>query len=204
MRTFTLRAGVAAGALSIAAPGAAVAAPSGAKDKKLKAGINKQHVRTGERTKVWGKAPGKFVRFQTRTRGRWSTLERSRSRRNGRFTVRARPQTPMSAKTRVLSGGRTERVGRLNVYRSALASWYGPGLYGNRLGCGGTLQYGTVGVAHKYLPCGTKLTIKHGRHTVRTRVIDRGPYSGNREFDLTEALARKLHFSGVGTILTTR
>ena len=34
-------------------------------------------------------------------------------------------------------GSLRRRVGRLNVFRSAHASWYGPGLYGNRLGCGG-------------------------------------------------------------------
>ena len=53
-------------------------------------------------------------------------------------------------------------LGRLNVYRSAYASWYGPGLYGNRLGCGGTLGPGTFGVAHRTLPCGTKVTLRRG------------------------------------------
>jgi rare lipoprotein A len=196
-----MRAGATAGVLSIAATSAAAAAAEGA---ALKAGTNTHHLRAGQAAKVWGKAPGKFVRFQARTQGNWSTLERARARNNGRFVVRTRPETPMSVKTRVLSGGRTEKTGRLNVYRPALASWYGPGLYGNALGCGGTLQYGTIGVAHKTLPCGTKLTLKHGKHEVRARVIDRGPYSGGREFDLTEATAQKLHFSGVGTILTTR
>lgn len=184
--------------LSIAASSAAFAG------EPLKAGTSSKHVRTGEKTKVWGNAPGKFVRFQARADGRWSTIERKRARGNGRFVLRARLDSPTSVKTRVLSAGRTKRTGRLNVYRSALASWYGPGLYGNPLGCGGTLGYGTIGVAHKSLPCGTKLTLKHGRHEVRARVIDRGPYSGAREFDLTEATAQKLRFSGVGTILTTR
>ncbi|MEJ7891086.1 MAG: septal ring lytic transglycosylase RlpA family protein [Solirubrobacteraceae bacterium] len=193
-----VRAGAVAGVLFIAASSAALAG------EPLKAGTSTQHVRAGEKTKVWGDAPGKFVRFQTLSEGRWSTLERTRARDNGRFVLRARLETPTSAKTRVLSAGRTKKTGRLNVYRPALASWYGPGLYGNPLGCGGTLQYGTIGVAHKSLPCGTKLTIKHGKHEVRARVIDRGPYSGTREFDLTEATARRLHFSGVGTILTTR
>ena len=92
----------------------------------------------------------------------------------------------------------------MNVYRSAHASWYGPGLYGNRLGCGGTLTASRLGVANKSLPCGTRLTLRHGRRTVRVRVIDRGPYVAGREFDLTAATARRLHFSGHGAILTTR
>jgi rare lipoprotein A (peptidoglycan hydrolase) len=35
-------------------------------------------------------------------------------------------------------------------------------------------------------------------------VIDRGPYVGGREYDLTEATAQKLRFRGHGPILTTR
>src|SRR4051794_8472099 len=41
----------------------------------------------------------------------------------------------------------------------AVASWYGPGLYGNHLACGGTLTPGTFGVAHKALACGTKIRL---------------------------------------------
>ena len=35
-------------------------------------------------------------------------------------------------------------------------------------------------------------------------VIDRGPYSGNREFDLTEATKNKLHFPGVATLQSSK
>jgi len=35
---------------------------------------------------------------------------------------------------------------------------------------------------------------------VRVAVIDRGPYVGGREFDLTAATARALRFSGHGTV----
>ena len=86
------------------------------------------------------------------------------------------------------------------MYRKSYASWYGPGLYGNRLGCGGTLSAGRLGVAHKSLPCGTKVTLRHGGRVVRVPVIDRGPYVGGREFDLTAATAQKLHFHGHGSI----
>jgi rare lipoprotein A len=92
----------------------------------------------------------------------------------------------------------------VNACREASASWYGPGLYGNRLGCGGTLTPRRLGVAHQSLPCGAKLTLRKGHRTVRVRVIDRGPYVGGREFDLTEATARRLHFHGHGAVLTTR
>lgn len=72
------------------------------------------------------------------------------------------------------------------------ASWYGPGLYGNRMACGGRLRPGTVGVAHRTLPCGRRLRIiRHGR-VARVRVIDRGPYNYSRTFDLTGPVKRRL------------
>ena len=61
-----------------------------------------------------------------------------------------------------------------------------------------------LGVAHKTLPCGTKVTLRHNGRRVRVPVIDRGPYVGAREYDLTAATARKLGFRGHGGILTTR
>lgn len=85
------------------------------------------------------------------------------------------------------------------VLRPALASWYGPSLWGNPLGCGGTLWPATRGVAHKTLPCGTRLRIC-ARRCRSTRVIDRGPYVGNREFDLTMRFAAAVGFGGVGVI----
>jgi rare lipoprotein A (peptidoglycan hydrolase) len=105
---------------------------------------------------------------------------------------------------RVVAGGRRKAIGRLNAYRRATVSWYGPGLYGNKLGCGGRLTPSTIGVANKSLPCGTRLTLRRGSHIVRARVVDRGPYVGGREFDLTSATRTRLHFSGVGQIGVTR
>ena len=93
---------------------------------------------------------------------------------------------------------------RINVYRPASASYYGPGLYGNALACGGTLTPGKLGVANKSLPCGTKLTLRYEKRSVRVQVIDRGPFAGDREFDLTAATKAKLGFPSTGTVLTTR
>ena len=103
-----------------------------------------------------------------------------------------------------LQGATRRRAARLNVYRRSYASWYGPGLYGNRTGCGGTLHPGTLGVAHKTLPCGTKVTFRYRGRSVRVAVIDRGPYVGGREWDLTGAAARRLGFRGHGVVLSTR
>ena len=41
------------------------------------------------------------------------------------------------------------------------------------------------------MPCGTKVTLRRGSRTVRIRVIDRGPYVGGREYELTEATAQR-------------
>jgi rare lipoprotein A len=77
-------------------------------------------------------------------------------------------------------------------YRAVKATWYGPGLYGNRLACGGRLRHATIGVAHKRLPCGTKVALRYRGRTVVVPVIDRGPYARGVSYDLTEATARRL------------
>jgi hypothetical protein len=174
----------------------------------------KLHVRAGKRTAVVGKLaprlPGIRVSLQLRRDGRWKAIDRDRTDRRGRYKLRERLRRTGTAKVRVrVAGGPAVKsgkrvIGRLHVYRYAHASWYGPGLYGNSLACGGRLGTGTVGVAHKWLPCGTMVTFKRGGRELRVPVIDRGPYVGGREYDLTAATARKLRFSGHGPILTTR
>jgi rare lipoprotein A (peptidoglycan hydrolase) len=84
--------------------------------------------------------------------------------------------------------------------RSAGATWYGPGLYGNGTACGQTLRPGTIGVAHRTLPCGTTLKFSYHGHTLVTKVIDRGPYTRGNDFDLTNGARLKLGFEGVGTV----
>jgi rare lipoprotein A len=89
---------------------------------------------------------------------------------------------------------------------SQKASWYGPGFFGNQTACGQTLRRKTVGVAHRTLPCGTKLVMAYRGRFVRTRVIDRGPFVKQRRYerdwDLTQALAQKLRFEGVDRVKT--
>jgi rare lipoprotein A len=89
----------------------------------------------------------------------------------------------------------------LTSFRLAGASYYGPGLYGNGVACGGTLEPGTLGVANKTLPCGTMVKLRYGHNTITVPVIDRGPYVAGREYDLTEATKDALGFPGVGDVL---
>lgn len=135
---------------------------------------------------------------------------RARTHRNGRFTVRWKPRHAGHHRVRVRAAGNlvaaasAARAGRVAVFRPAEASWYGPGLYGNGTACGGRLEPSTIGVAHKSMRCGTKLTIRYHGRQVKARVIDRGPYIPGREFDLTEAVKNRLGMGGVGTILVDR
>ncbi len=131
---------------------------------------------------------------------------RAHTHEDGAYKVRWRvPQTGVyRARVRVDgSSVRSHRV-RVNAYRPAEASYYGPGLYGGGLACGGTLSPGKLGVANKTLPCGARVTLRYHGNTVTVPVIDRGPYSGNREYDLTSATKAKLGFPTTGTVLTTR
>ena len=47
------------------------------------------------------------------------------------------------------------------------------------------------------------MTLRYDGHTVRAPVIDRGPYVGSREFDLTEATKQALGFGDTGMVWST-
>jgi hypothetical protein len=92
----------------------------------------------------------------------------------------------------------------VTVYRQASASYYGPGLYGGALACGGTLEPGTLGVAHKTLPCGTRVRLRYRGRSITVPVVDRGPYVAGRDYDLTEATKERLGFPSTGMVLASR
>jgi rare lipoprotein A (peptidoglycan hydrolase) len=68
-----------------------------------------------------------------------------------------------------------------------IASWYGPGFYGNRTACGQVYTPEIIGVAHRTLPCGTLVTIEFRGRAMTVPVIDRGPYIAGRTLDLSNA-----------------
>jgi peptidoglycan lytic transglycosylase len=78
------------------------------------------------------------------------------------------------------------------VYRSALATWYGPGFYGKRTACGKKLTRRLIGLANRRLPCGTQVQVSFRGHTIIAPVIDRGPYAHHAQWDLTAAAAKEL------------
>ncbi len=169
------------------------------------------HVHAGSPVNVRGRLvpgfSGRRVRLQLATGHGWKTVDRTRTGRGGRYHASWRASGAGRYRLRVkfAGDGRNPAVsrplaGRVNVYRPSFASWYGPGLYGNRTSCGGVLGYGTLGVAHKYLPCGTKVTLRYHGRSVTVPVIDRGPFVGGREWDLTGATKTKLGFGSTGTV----
>jgi rare lipoprotein A (peptidoglycan hydrolase) len=179
------------------------------------AGKASRHVRRGSTVRVRGSVKparaGRSVRLQRRSGHGWKTVDKARTGSGGSFRASWRPSGNGSYKLRVKFGGDSLNAAaghtlrnRVHVYRPALASWYGPGLYGGHLGCGGTLTPSKLGVANKSLPCGTKVTLRYHGRSVTVPVIDRGPYAGAREFDLTAATKRKLRFGSTGTVWTTR
>jgi rare lipoprotein A len=86
------------------------------------------------------------------------------------------------------------------AWRLRTASYYGPGLWGNRTACGGTLRKGTRGLAHRTLPCGTQVAVYANGRIVLARVIDRGPHRDGVSFDLTQATARALGLTTTSSV----
>lgn len=172
------------------------------------------NVLTGERASFSGilregeerAGAGRVLLLEGLVHGEWKKLARTRTKPDGRFTLRYSRNRPGREALRVSFRGdatavsSTRKAGMLNVYRLAGASWYGGG---GSLACGGELTSSTVGVANRTLPCGTLVTLRYDGHTIRVPVVDRGPYVEGREFDLTEATKRALGFGDTGEVWTT-
>jgi rare lipoprotein A (peptidoglycan hydrolase) len=112
----------------------------------------------------------------------------------GRFTVRA---VAAGDAVRAAAAAPTAPV---TVYRPAVATWYGPGLYGNHTACGQVLSHRIMGVAHRTLPCGTPVEIAFGGRTVTVPVIDRGPFTNGARYDLTSATAQQVGVTQTATV----
>jgi len=87
---------------------------------------------------------------------------------------------------------------------SAVASWYGPYYHGRTTASGEVFNQYALTAAHKTLPFGTRVKVTNTStgQTVTVRINDRGPFIGNREYDLSRAAADAvgLTASGVRTL----
>jgi rare lipoprotein A len=84
--------------------------------------------------------------------------------------------------------------------QQGLASWYGPGLHGRRTASGERFDRYELTAAHRTLPFGTRVCVRSGvtGKTVVVRINDRGPFSGGRVIDLSQAAAQELGMTGLG------
>jgi rare lipoprotein A len=80
----------------------------------------------------------------------------------------------------------------VTVFRRTRATWFGPGFYGHRTACGQRLTHALLGVAHRTLPCGTKVALLYRGRTITVPVVDRGPFGHGASYDLTSATAEAL------------
>jgi rare lipoprotein A len=151
--------------------------------------------------------PGRMITLQQLGRRGWQTIAHVRTSTNGRYRLRFLAERTGSEAVRLRFAGDAadtashRRLGTLNVYRLAGASWYGGG---GTVACGGALTSSTFGVANKTLPCGTLVTLRYNGRSIRVPVIDRGPYVAGRDFDLTVATKDALGFGDTGEVWSTR
>jgi rare lipoprotein A (peptidoglycan hydrolase) len=108
---------------------------------------------------------------------------------SGRVSVRAVVSSSARART---ASSESSAPAQITIYRPAIATYFGPGFYGQQTACGQTLTPLTVGVANRKLPCGTLVEVSYGGHRLTVPVIDRGPFANGASWDLTEAAAQAL------------
>jgi rare lipoprotein A len=97
-----------------------------------------------------------------------------------------------SAATAVGPGATSITTPVTKVHKTALATWFGPGFYGQQTACGQTLTPATIGVANRKLPCGTLVKVTYHGKPLTVPVVDRGPYANGADWDLTAAAAQAL------------
>jgi rare lipoprotein A (peptidoglycan hydrolase) len=108
-----------------------------------------------------------------------------------------------SAGGAVAPGAPSSVPGGHHTRSSAIATWFGPGFYGQKTACGQTLTPAVVGVANRTLPCGTLVRVSYAGRALTIPVLDRGPYSHiGADWDLTSGAAKALGISDTVRIHT--
>ncbi|MDH3966929.1 MAG: septal ring lytic transglycosylase RlpA family protein [Rhodospirillales bacterium] len=81
-----------------------------------------------------------------------------------------------------------------------IASWYGPGLHGERTASGQRYDMYALTAAHKTLPFGTRVRVTNlaNRRSVVLTVNDRGPFVAGRIVDVSKRAAQALGFERQG------
>ena len=173
------------------------------------------HALLGRATKLSGTVKrgyrGRVVRIQRfdEATGTWRSEGKGIVGRKGTFSARWRPEALGAVRVRAaIQRRRAASVTNaspgvaVRVFKPATATYYGPGLYGNKTACGQRLTPELVGVAHRSLPCGTPVEVAYGGASIVVPVVDRGPFVKGVTWDLTEAAAKQLGIAATVTIGT--
>jgi rare lipoprotein A len=99
------------------------------------------------------------------------------------------------ADTTGATGGASPAPAKTKVRRTGIATWFGPGFYGQQTACGQMLTPAVIGVANRTLPCGTLVQVTYKGHALVVPVLDRGPYANHADWDLTAGAAQALNIS---------
>jgi hypothetical protein len=131
----------------------------------------------------------------------WHKVSKTRIRRDGSFAARWKPRHIGEFALRTVFRRSASAALDVTVYRPSLATWYGPGFWGNETACGVALTPDLQGVAHRTLPCGTQVAVTYEGRTLVVPVVDRGPYGvAGADWDLTQAAAFALGMSETSTV----
>ena len=114
-----------------------------------------------------------------------------------------RTRAPRVERTREYHGRRCTDAETQATHGPTLATWFGPGFYGDETACGQTMSPALVGVASRTLACGTLVRIGYRGRQLTVPVVDRGPYGHiGAAWDLTAGTARALNIKETVRITT--
>jgi rare lipoprotein A (peptidoglycan hydrolase) len=147
--------------------------------------------------------PGRTVAIERldSTTGAWDVVATTAVSADGTFVARWRGDRVGEHRVRAVLATAGQAVAAtatpelaITVHRPAVATWYGPGFYGRRTACGQRMSRTLLGVAHKTLPCGTRVAVLYKGRRITVPVVDRGPFRHGTTWDLTVATAEALRF----------
>ncbi len=85
-----------------------------------------------------------------------------------------------------------------------VASIYGPHDSGGQIASTGRrLDPQAMTCAHRDLPFGTRLMLRHGNAIAEIVIADRGPFVGGRSLDCMPAVGKALRLNGLGKVHVT-
>ncbi len=199
-------ASAAAGGAGATGRSGAAPAPSGGTILRTARGalVRRAHIIRGS---VAPGSAGRAVVVQVRARhGAWMTVGTPRAGARGGFSTTWTPIHLGRSSFRAFPAGQASVAAatapsvEVTVFLPTRATYYGPGLFGHRTACGQTLTRHILGVAHRWLPCGTKVSLLYHGRTITVPVVDRGPFTKIADWDLTSATASALGMSSTSAI----